>query len=221
MSIFTRQCLHKPLPFPKRLTVVACVLSPHPRDGRYTGVIDPSAMAPHIFAVADRCYSSLTRTGVSQICVISGESGSGKTESTKLFIRQVLDVAHVGVAGRSAAAAGELKEHASASSTGGSHPIEAKILKLNPILESFGNAMTVMNDNSSRFGKLVELVFNRGGSVVGAHLAHYLLEKARLVVQGPGESNFHVFQRFFVGGDPDMLERYQLHRDCRCVRVLG
>eukprot|EP00038_Savillea_parva_P000358 m.95710 g.95710 ORF g.95710 m.95710 type:complete len:1845 (-) comp10120_c1_seq2:251-5785(-) len=188
----------------------------------YTGVVDPSALAPHIFAVADRCYSALVRTNMPQMCVISGESGAGKTESTKLFIRQVLDISNIGAVGRTVVATSEhasLPRPPTPAKPITTHPVESKILMLNPILESFGNARTVMNDNSSRFGKLVELVFDDRGNVVGARLAHYLLEKARLVVQGPGESNFHIFRQFLDGGDPELLRRFHVEPETR-YRIL-
>lgn len=110
-----------------------------------------------------------------QVCVISGESGAGKTESAKQFVRQIMDVSARGALGGDAAEA----EHVRAK-----HPVETKIIQQNPILEAFGNAKTVMNDNSSRFGKFIDLKFGPQGTVTGADMSHYLLEKARIVMQG-------------------------------------
>jgi myosin heavy subunit len=99
------------------------------------------------------------------------------------------------------------------------HPVEGKILQQNPILEAFGNAQTVMNDNSSRFGKFIELKFNTKNMVSGAEMSHYLLEKARIVMQGPGERNYHIFGMMFAGMSEDTRQIYKLteYSDYACV----
>ena len=87
---------------------------------------------------------------------------------------------------------------------------EQQVLQSNPILESFGNARTIRNDNSSRFGKFIELEFTSNGLLVGASIETYLLEKVRLVQQTPGERNYHIFYEMLVGMPEDKLEAYHL-----------
>ena len=128
-------------------------------------------LPPHVFAVATRCFRNVVRSGTAQVCVISGESGAGKTESAKLFMQQVL-----AAASHQAAVAGD---GAPGAASAAAHPIEEKILSANPILEAFGNAQTLMNDNSSRFGKYIELVL-QASVVTGASISYYLLEKSRV-----------------------------------------
>jgi myosin-5 len=126
-----------------------------------------------------------------------GESGAGKTVTTK-FIMQYLASLSERSAGRSAAAAP--KEIST----------EQQVLQSNPILESFGNARTIRNDNSSRFGKFIELEFISTGHLVGASVETYLLEKVRLVQQTPGERNYHIFYELLVGMPEDQLENYHI-----------
>ncbi|EGD79108.1 myosin [Salpingoeca rosetta] len=164
----------------------------------YCNVANKADHPPHIFAIADNAFGEMMRNHQRQVAVISGESGAGKTESTKLFIRHVMDVSARGILNTATPA------------TRTRHPLEEKIIQLNPILESFGNAQTVMNDNSSRFGKFVELKFNESGVVQGASLSHYLLEKARVVKQGPGERNFHIFEQLLSGLSQDERAEYGL-----------
>ncbi|CAF3797986.1 unnamed protein product [Rotaria sordida] len=128
---------------------------------------------PHVYALVDLVYRNVCH-GIyeRQCCVISGESGSGKTESTKFFLKQLMYLC------------------------GGSSQLEQQILQATPLLESFGNAQTVMNNNSSRFGKYLALNFING-KVIGAQISDYLLEKSRVVIQSPGEKNFHIFYYLF------------------------
>uniref|UniRef100_A0A7S0QMA7 Myosin motor domain-containing protein n=1 Tax=Cryptomonas curvata TaxID=233186 RepID=A0A7S0QMA7_9CRYP len=128
---------------------------------------------PHIFGVASKAFRELLNSRKNQCILISGESGSGKTESTK-YVLQVLT------------ASGENRTGASAS-------IEQQVMLTNPVLEAFGNAKTLRNDNSSRFGKWINVHFDRKGTVAGAEIKTYLLEKARVVQQTAGERNYHVF----------------------------
>ncbi|KAI8483301.1 hypothetical protein Bbelb_389050 [Branchiostoma belcheri] len=144
---------------------------------------------PHIFATANDAYQGmlgkLAAPPQDQCIVISGESGAGKTESTKLLIRQLLQLCQ------------------------GTSQLEQQILQVNPLLEAFGNAQTLMNDNSSRFGKYIQLFF-QNGAVKGAKIREYLLEKSRLVQQAEGEQNFHVFYCMLNGLSPQNMEKYHL-----------
>ncbi|XP_071509587.1 unconventional myosin-XVI-like [Diadema antillarum] len=154
---------------------------------QYDDLLDRSSLTPHIFAVADRAFQSLLRERRSQCCIISGESGAGKTESCKYFVQHLLSRAN-----------------------SCENLLNEKIEQVNPLLECFGNARTVMNDNSSRFGKYLQLKFSLAGNVVGAHLSEYLLEKSRVVTHGDGERNFHIFYLLFDGLSAEEKEYYGL-----------
>ncbi|EYU17957.1 hypothetical protein MIMGU_mgv1a000177mg [Erythranthe guttata] len=130
-------------------------------------------LSPHPFAVADAAYRLMINEGISQAILVSGESGAGKTESTKLLMRYL---AYMG--GRLA-------------SEGRS--VEQKVLESNPVLEAFGNAKTVRNNNSSRFGKFVELQFDERGRISGAAIRTYLLERSRVCQLSDPERNYHCF----------------------------
>jgi myosin heavy subunit len=133
---------------------------------------------------------------------VTGESGAGKTETSKLIMRYL---AYLGGFKQSccnlAAAADEadLDTAAAAAAGGSSGSIEQKVLESNPLLEAFGNAKTVRNDNSSRFGKYVEINFNARGAISGAAVRTYLLERSRLVHLNQGERNYHIFYQVRAG----------------------
>eukprot|EP00053_Salpingoeca_punica_P018641 m.183565 g.183565 ORF g.183565 m.183565 type:complete len:1283 (-) comp17476_c0_seq4:480-4328(-) len=143
-------------------------------------------LPPHVYAVADRCYRSLKGSKRNQSIVVSGESGAGKTESCKHIMRFLASVGGEGPIGT-------IDE------------LEQKILDANPILEAFGNAKTLRNNNSSRFGKYTEIIINEHGSVIGAQISQYLLEKSRVVRQAPGEQNFHALHYLFYSADARAL----------------
>ncbi|GFO26379.1 unconventional myosin-va, partial [Plakobranchus ocellatus] len=132
---------------------------------------DMGAMDPHIFAVSEEAFKQMSRFDRNQSIIVSGESGAGKTVSAKFAMRYFATV-------------------------GGSQAetqVERKVLASNPIMEAIGNAKTTRNDNSSRFGKYIELRFSKQHSILGAHMRTYLLEKSRVVFQASEERNYHIF----------------------------
>ncbi|XP_072911410.1 myosin-IIIa [Hemitrygon akajei] len=148
------------------------------------------ANPPHIFAVADIAYQAMITYNSDQCIVISGESGAGKTESTHFLVEQLT------VLGKT-----------------NNRMLQEKILQVNNLLEAFGNACTVINNNSSRFGKYLEMRFTSGGTVMGAQISEYLLEKSRVIHQAPGEKNFHIFYYIYAGlAQKDKLAHYKLSK---------
>ncbi|XP_011638419.2 LOW QUALITY PROTEIN: unconventional myosin-IXa-like [Pogonomyrmex barbatus] len=143
---------------------------------------------PHIFAIADAAYHCMLKEKKNQCIVISGESGSGKTESTNFLLH-----------------------HLTALSQKGSHGsgVEQTILSAGPVLEAFGNAKTAHNNNSSRFGKFIQVNYKENGMVHGAVVQKYLLEKSRIVSQGRNERNYHVFYYLLAGANEQ--EKQLLH----------
>lgn len=142
-------------------------------------------LPPHLFALGSAAHASLPHP---QVVLISGESGSGKTESTKLVMQYLAAVAP--------AARGQAL-------------VTEQILEAAPLLEAFGNARTARNDNSSRFGKYLEVYF-KNGSIVGAKVTQYLLEKSRIVTQAQGERNYHVFYELLGGLSSAEKSKYGL-----------
>ncbi|PHH74880.1 hypothetical protein CDD82_4735 [Ophiocordyceps australis] len=138
---------------------------------------------PHIFAMADEAFRNLVEEGRNQSILVTGESGAGKTENTKKVIQYLAAVAQVDVRRR---------HHST---------LSQQILRANPILEAFGNAQTVRNNNSSRFGKFIRIEFNRSGAIAGAFIDWYLLEKSRVVGVNAHERNYHIFYQLLKGAD--------------------
>jgi len=134
---------------------------------------------PHVYVVADEALKPLLEYGENHAILISGESGAGKTWNTKQCLSYLTEVTQRG--------------SANATREEGRATVESKILAANPILEAFGNAKTVRNDNSSRFGRFTEVHFKDTGKISGARIDNFLLEKSRVVRQGRGERNYHVF----------------------------
>ncbi|XP_056844387.1 myosin-10-like [Raphanus sativus] len=146
-------------------------------------------LSPHPFAVADSAYRKMINEGVSQAILVSGESGAGKTESTKMLMQYL---AYMG---------------GKAESEGRS--VEQQVLESNPVLEAFGNAKTVRNNNSSRFGKFVEIQFNHMGRISGAAIRTYLLERSRVCQVSDPERNYHCFYMLCAAPEQE-IERYKL-----------
>ncbi|XP_055360876.1 unconventional myosin-Ib isoform X4 [Betta splendens] len=149
-------------------------------------------LSPHIYALADEAYRSLRDQDKDQCILITGESGAGKTEASKLVMSYV------------AAVCGKGQEV---------NKVKEQLLQSNPVLEAFGNAKTVRNDNSSRFGKYMDIEFDFKGDPLGGVISNYLLEKSRVVKQPRGERNFHVFYQLLSGASDDTLKKLKLHRD--------
>ncbi|KAG5586929.1 hypothetical protein H5410_047363 [Solanum commersonii] len=147
-------------------------------------------LSPHPYAVADAAYRLMINDGVSQSILVSGESGAGKTESTKQLMRYL---AYMG--GRAAAE--------------GSRSVEQQVLESNPVLEAFGNAKTVRNNNSSRFGKFVEIQFDQKGRISGAAVRTYLLERSRVCQLSDPERNYHCFYMLCAAPLED-IQRFKL-----------
>ncbi|TXG72473.1 hypothetical protein EZV62_001052 [Acer yangbiense] len=146
-------------------------------------------LSPHPFAVADSAYRLMINEGISQAILVSGESGAGKTESTKMLMCYLAYMGgRTGTEGRS---------------------VEQKVLESNPVLEAFGNAKTVRNNNSSRFGKFVELQFDERGRISGAAVRTYLLERSRVCQVSDPERNYHCFYMLCAAPDED-IEKYKL-----------
>uniref|UniRef100_A0A672PMT3 Unconventional myosin-X-like n=1 Tax=Sinocyclocheilus grahami TaxID=75366 RepID=A0A672PMT3_SINGR len=152
-------------------------------------------LPPHIFAVANECYRCLWKRHGSQCVLISGESGAGKTESTKLLLK-FLSVKSQNSTGS------PLSERTTR--------VEQAIVQSSPIMEAFGNAKTVYNNNSSRFGKFIQLHFSQSGNIQGGCIIDYLLEKNRVVRQNPGERNYHIFYALLSGAKYEHREMYML-----------
>jgi myosin heavy chain 9/10/11/14 len=187
---------------------------------------------PHIFAIAERAWVNMGEERENQSILITGESGAGKTESTKKVIQYLAAIAteshpHTitlshshsqsfsppssfgAVMPSTGLPAPRHKAHQSLSVTntgtqstsmGRLGLLERQILQANPILEAFGNAQTQRNNNSSRFGKFVRISFAPDGSIAGANIDWYLLEKSRVIVRAVAERSFHVFYQMLEGG---------------------
>ena len=147
---------------------------------------------PHIFTTADSMYRLMVADGrlADQAVLVSGESGAGKTEACKSIMNYLAQLSKKVVA--------ERQRRGSAVDDSATSTIETKVLACNPFLEAFGNAKTCRNDNSSRFGKFLKIHYTRG-SIVGAKMDQYLLEKGRLTNQGPGERNYHIYYQLCKG----------------------
>ncbi|KAG7473327.1 hypothetical protein MATL_G00094560 [Megalops atlanticus] len=145
-------------------------------------------LEPHIYAVADVAYHAMLQRRQNQCIVISGESGSGKTQSTNFLIHHLTALSQKGFASG----------------------VEQIILGAGPVLEAFGNAKTAHNNNSSRFGKFIQVNYQESGTVRGAYVEKYLLEKSRLVYQEHNERNYHVFYYLLAGASEEERSAFHL-----------
>ncbi|KAK2842399.1 hypothetical protein Q5P01_012599 [Channa striata] len=145
-------------------------------------------MDPHIFAVAEEAYKQMARDERNQSIIVSGESGAGKTVSAKYAMRYFATV----------------------SCSSGEASVEERVLASNPIMEAFGNAKTTRNDNSSRFGKYIEIGFDKKHCIIGANMRTYLLEKSRVVFQAHRERNYHIFYQLCASSDLPEFKAFKL-----------
>uniref|UniRef100_A0A673YVT6 Unconventional myosin-Ic n=1 Tax=Salmo trutta TaxID=8032 RepID=A0A673YVT6_SALTR len=158
---------------------------------RYRGV-NFYEVSPHIYAVSDNSYRSMRTERKDQCILISGESGAGKTEASKKILQYYA---------------------VTCPASDQVETVKDRLLQSNPVLEAFGNAKTLRNDNSSRFGKYMDIQFDFKGAPVGGHILNYLLEKSRVVHQNHGERNFHIFYQLIEGAEEDLLRRLGLERN--------
>ncbi|XP_061969968.1 myosin-9 isoform X2 [Populus nigra] len=146
-------------------------------------------LSPHVFTIADVAYREMIKEGRSNSILVSGESGAGKTETTKMLMRYLAYLGgHSGAEGRT---------------------VEQQVLESNPVLEAFGNAKTAKNNNSSRFGKFVEIQFDKKGRISGAAIRTYLLERSRVCQISDPERNYHCFY-LLCAAPHEEIEKYKL-----------
>ncbi|VAH29032.1 unnamed protein product [Triticum turgidum subsp. durum] len=159
---------------------------------------------PHVYAIADIAFNEMLRDGINQSIIISGESGAGKTETAKIAMQYL-------------------------AALGGANGMESEVLQTNVILEALGNAKTSRNDNSSRFGKLIEMHFSETGKICGAKIQTFLLVQSRVVRRAPGERSYHIFYQLCSGASPlhrkKLLLRdanyYNYLKQSACLRIDG
>ncbi|KAL5825982.1 hypothetical protein ACOSQ3_017817 [Xanthoceras sorbifolium] len=163
-----------------------------------------SLESPHVYAITDTAIREMRRDEVNQSIIISGESGAGKTETAKIAMQYL-------------------------AALGGGSGIEYEILKTNPILEAFGNAKTSRNDNSSRFGKLIEIHFSETGKISGAKIQTFVFEQSRVVQCAEGERSYHIFYQLCAGATLALREKlnlrsandYKYLRQSSCHSIIG
>ena len=182
--------------------------------------------APHVFALADGAMRNMLEHRENQSLLITGESGAGKTENTKKVIQYLAAVAaDAGAAGEGGASTAAISGEGNSTTLSrsgstkyvldqfrGVEPVglkrlgllERQILQANPILEAFGNAQTIRNNNSSRFGKFVRIEFTSAGSIAGANIDWYLLEKSRVTNRAEKERSFHIFYQLLRSDERDI-----------------
>uniref|UniRef100_A0A452FP17 Myosin IH n=1 Tax=Capra hircus TaxID=9925 RepID=A0A452FP17_CAPHI len=157
-------------------------------------------LPPHVYAIADNAYRMMCSELNNHFILISGESGAGKTEASKKILQYFAVTCPM---------------------TESLQVARDRLLFSNPVLEAFGNAKTLRNDNSSRFGKYMDIQFDFKGIPVGGHIISYLIEKSRVVYQNQGERNFHIFYQLLEGGEEELLAYLGLERDPQLYKYLS
>ncbi|XP_010827147.1 PREDICTED: unconventional myosin-Ih [Bison bison bison] len=157
-------------------------------------------LPPHVYAIADNAYRMMCSELNNHFILISGESGAGKTEASKKILQYFAVTCPM---------------------TESLQIARDRLLFSNPVLEAFGNAKTLRNDNSSRFGKYMDIQFDFKGIPVGGHIISYLIEKSRVVYQNQGERNFHIFYQLLEGGEEELLAYLGLERDPQLYKYLS
>ncbi|ELK31456.1 Myosin-Ih [Myotis davidii] len=157
-------------------------------------------LPPHVYAIADNAYRMMCSELTNHLILISGESGAGKTEASKKILQYFAMTCPM---------------------TDSLEIARDRLLLSNPVLEAFGNAKTLRNDNSSRFGKYMDIQFDFKGIPIGGHIIGYLIEKSRVVYQNHGERNFHIFYQLLEGGEEQLLAYLGLERDPQLYRYLA
>uniref|UniRef100_A0A8D1HFI0 Myosin IH n=1 Tax=Sus scrofa TaxID=9823 RepID=A0A8D1HFI0_PIG len=157
-------------------------------------------LPPHVYAIADNAYRMMCSELNNHFILISGESGAGKTEASKKILQYFAVTCPM---------------------TESLQIARDRLLLSNPVLEAFGNAKTLRNDNSSRFGKYMDIQFDFKGVPVGGHIISYLIEKSRVVYQNQGERNFHIFYQLLEGGEEELLAYLGLERDHQLYKYLS
>ncbi|KAI9922395.1 hypothetical protein PsorP6_002691 [Peronosclerospora sorghi] len=142
---------------------------------------------PHVYSTAHGAYHAMMKDGKCQSILVSGESGAGKTEASKYIMRYLANISEIG------------KKAPKTSVTEEGSSVEQCVLQSNPLLEAFGNAKTIRNDNSSRFGKFIKIFYHEDGTISGATTSHFLLEKSRIVGSAESERNYHIFYQLCAG----------------------
>merc|ERR1712079_197363 len=178
------------------------VVNPYKRYPIYTPTVVKlylgkrrNEVPPHLWAITETAYRNMLQNNKNQAMLITGESGAGKTENTKKVISYLAQVA------------------ASGKKTGKKVSLEDQIVATNPILESYGNAKTSRNDNSSRFGKFIRIHFTASGKLAGCDIESYLLEKSRITQQQEVERSYHIFYQLLQPFIPDLKAKCLLDDD--------
>jgi len=189
-------------PFQRLPMYTSDILESYRREGlmRSQNIYNDKPLGPHVYSIADRSFRQMMTNRKSQSILISGESGAGKTETTKIVM---LYLTTLGMGKEQEIADNEEKKEELS--------VMERVLQSNPILETFGNAKTLRNDNSSRFGKFIELGFSKRGVLLGAKVHTYLLEKVRLGFHASGERNYHIFYQILRGASDEQKRKWGFH----------